>query len=118
MSAKKLTAGIGGASGLGLIGWSGWNALQLANGTAPLTSTNIIMSLLPLLAGGTATGIAGIAMWARHIALVVLAFCDIDDPAAMKMISDLAAMGEKPSVAPSPDAKQLAKELAEHLGKQ
>ena len=87
---RKITAWAGGVGGLSLLGWSGFNALQLAGGAAPANTTNLISTILLAIGGAGGISLSSVAMWAQHWALLALAATCISDAESMTLIQKLA----------------------------
>ena len=87
---RKLTAGIGGIGGLGLLAYAGYFLVGMDSGSIPNVAANTAQASALIMAGSGGLTIAGISLWARHLALVVLAWCDINDPESMAHITALA----------------------------
>ena len=109
---RKVTASVSGLIGLASAAGVGYFGLGMSDGSIPMIPANTIQaSLLSFLSAG-GFGVAGLSLFARHIALVVLAFTDIANAENMVMIQRLAA--NDPGSAKT-DPKQQAKAIAEHL---
>ena len=87
---RKLTAGIGGIGGLGLLAYAAYFLVGMASGSIPSVAANTAQASLLATAGIGSLVVAGVSLWARHLALVVLAWCDMNDPESMAHITALA----------------------------
>ena len=88
---RKLTAGIGGIGGLGLLAYAGYFLVGMASGSIPNVAANTAQASALIVAGSGGLGVAGISLWARHLALVTLTWCDMNDPEMMAHITALAS---------------------------
>lgn len=112
---RKVTTSV--ASLIGLAGMAGFGyfGLGMAGGTIPAIPANTIQASLLSFLGAGGIGIAGLSLFARHLALVVLACTDLANADNMAMIQKLAANDPGATKPATPDTKQLAKEVAAHL---
>ena len=112
---RKITTSVSSLIGLASAAGAGYFGLGMAGGTIPPITPNIAQAVLLSFIGAGGLGVAGLSLFARHIALVVLAFTDLASSENMQRIQFLAANDPGATKPSATDTKQLAREVAAHL---